>query len=169
VKRILLAFVFLLVPGLALAQTESLTLTVNNSSVPFNSDGTAAQPLSLTLTWSVSGSAGEHLWIVYPYFATSAALTGFHGHTIPASAFHVSIDGGIASPCDGAGIYGAYSNPISSISTNCPALFYRNDSSLTFPTIPLSGSQTSTVTPSIVGTFNADNYLGTLSFIASVQ
>lgn len=166
------AFVFVLLvcfTCVAKAQ-ETLTLAVSGGGVVFDLNGNGSGSPSVTLTWSVNGSAGEHAWIVYPYFSTSAALTGAHGHSIRTSAVSLAVDGGTAAPCNGTGIVGSYSNSLSA-SNNCPAMFYNDNPSLTFPTVPLSGTQTSTLTLAIAGAggFNADSYTGTLNLIAYVE
>lgn len=171
-KKVLLASVLFLTTGVVRAQ-ETLFLMVSGGSVSFDLSGHADSMPTVTLMWNVSGTAGEHAWIVYPYFQSSTALAGTYNRQNTIATGNVSLSVGSASlPCIGSGIYGGgYSNPLSA-SNNCPAIFYHNDPSATFSSgIPLSGSQTTTIMPSVSvpSRQNADNYTGTLQLVAYVE
>lgn len=171
-KNFLLGITLLFAMHAAFGQrnAEQLTLTVSPAFVDLQAGGGANSSVSVIVAWKVNGTFGEHAWVVYPYFSTPNALSGLYKHTIPTSAFHVSIDGAPAIACNRTGIQGIFSNPLSN-KGNCPAIFYHDNSTLTFvgKRIPYSGSQTSTLTFSASGDPNADRYTGFLNFVAYVE
>jgi hypothetical protein len=172
VKKILWEIILLFATSSAFGQknAERLTLIVSPAIVRLQADGETNASLSVIVTWNVSNKFNEHAWVVYPYFSTPTALSGRYKHTIPFSAFRVSVDGSTAIACNRTGIQGIFSNPLSN-KANCSAIFYHDNSSLTFAGkgIPNSGSQTSTLKFSISGNPNADQYTGVLNFVAYVE
>ena len=159
------------IPHIAFAQCS---LTFSLSAVPqaFDSSGADTSAMSATVSWNVTSCfTGLNRWVVYPYFTSSSAFSGTYGHAIPTSDFDVSINGLARASCSGTGNTGSFPNPASS-GNDCRPVFYGNSSANMFTSgIPLSGSQTTSITPSIanVGSFNADVYSGTLSFYVLVE
>jgi hypothetical protein len=154
--------------------SESISVSATPGSISFDLTGTASGPISVTTSWSVVG--GQHnAWATFIYFTSANALTN-SGPSIPTSAFNTSVNGGAASPCtqtgsftDGSGH--AYTNPVAN-SNNCSHITYQGGSQV-FGAIPLQGSQTDSVLPSITNSVasnaQAGGYTGTLNLIAVVQ